>query len=326
MHSSKISDCMSNSFYEYDKRTLELKRIKKGLRYNILYFSKFSFISLAGAIILFLLFGETVIGKKTKRLLEQKEELLVNYANLKSEIFSIQSEITELKTKDDHLYRPILELAPLSNDIRQAGFGGASRIEHLNYLADGGVVINVTEEIDVINSQLKVQSESYKSVIKKAIEKDKKLDCKPGIQPVSVKDFTRISDYYGWRRDPINGAKRMHYGVDLTGPRGCPVYCTGNGIVTKAEYARGYGKLVEVDHGYNFKTRYAHLDKINVTVGQQLKRGEIVGKLGNTGRSTGPHLHYEVRYLNKPVNPLDYYRNNLTATEYEQMIQLFTNK
>lgn len=315
---------MSNSFYEYDERTLELKRIKKGLRYNVLYFSRFSFISLAGAIIIFLLFSETVVGKKTKRLLEQKEELLVNYSKLKSEIFHIQSEVAELKTKDDHLYRPILELAPLSNDMRQAGFGGISRNKNLN-LAEGEVVIKVAEEIDVINSQLKVQSESYKSVIKKAIEKDKKLDCKPGIQPVSVKDFTRVSDYYGWRRDPFTGARRMHYGIDLTGPRGCPVYCTGNGIVTKAEYARGYGKLVEIDHGYNYKTRYAHLDKIDVTVGQRLKRGEVVGKLGNTGRSTGPHLHYEVRYLNKPVNPLDYYRNNLSVAEYDQMIQLFTS-
>ncbi len=326
MLSSKKPDCMSNSFFEYDEQTLELKKVKKGLRYNILQLLKFTAISLSGSIIIFLLFSESVNGKKTKRLLDQKEELRENYSRLKSEIIEIQTEISDLQTKDDNLYRPILELDPLAIDIRQAGFGGAARHEILKSISDGNFAIDVAEEIDQLNSQLKVQIESYKSVIKKAIEKEKKIDCMPGIQPVSVRHFSRISDYFGWRRDPFNGERRMHYGVDLTGSRGSPVYCTGNGVVTRAEYARGYGNLVEVDHGYNFKTRYAHLDKITVHAGQQLNRGEIVGNLGNTGRSTGPHLHYEVRYGNKPVNPLDYYRNNLSATEYDQMIELFASK
>ena len=317
---------MSNSFFEYDEQTLELKRVKKGLKYNVLQLIKFTAISLTGSFIIFLLFSESVNGKKTKRLLDQKEELRENYSQLKSEIFEIQTEISDLQTKDDNLYRPILELDPLAMDMRQAGFGGVSRHEVLKSISDGNFAINVAEEIDQLNSQLKVQRESYNSVIKTAIEKEKKIDCMPGIQPVSVRDFSRISDYFGWRKDPFNGDRRMHYGVDLTGPRGCPVYCTGNGIVSRAEYAPGYGNMVEVNHGYNFKTRYAHLDKIAVHVGQSLNRGEIIGSLGNTGRSTGPHLHYEVRHRNKPVNPLDYYRNNLSATEYDQMIELFALK
>jgi murein DD-endopeptidase MepM/ murein hydrolase activator NlpD len=317
---------MSNSFYEYDEQSLQVQRIKKGLKHNILRLIKFSSISLAGSIIIFFVFSETINGKKTKRLLEQKEELLDNYSQLESQILDIQKEVYTLKTKDDHLYRPILELSPITSDIRAAGFGGHNRYENLQFLTEGDFVTNVALEIDKINSQLKVQTESYESVIKKAIEKDKKLDSKPGIQPVSVNDFGRISDYYGWRRDPFNGSRRMHYGIDVTGPRGCPVYCTGNGTVSRAEYVRGYGLLVEIDHGYKFKTRYAHLDEISVKVGQKLNRGQVVGKLGNTGRSTGPHLHYEVRYKNKPVNPLDYYRNNLTASEYDEMIELFAKK
>lgn len=315
---------MSNSFYEYDEQTLELKRIRKGLKSNILRLLKFTSISLVGSIAIFLLFNESVTGKKTKSLLEQKEELVNSYSKLESEINQIQDEIASLQVKDDNLYRPILELEPLTSDVRTAGFGGNPMANPLPFITDGEFITSVAQEIDKIKSQLKVQSDSYHSVIQKAIEKDKLLDCKPGIQPVSVKDFHRISDYFGWRRDPFHGTRRLHHGIDLTGPRGCPVYSTGNGVVTEARYVKGYGKLVEINHGYNFKTRYAHLDKINVKKGEVIKRGEILGTLGNTGRSTGPHLHYEVRYNNTPVNPLDYYRNNLTALEYDKMIDHLT--
>lgn len=315
---------MSNSFYEYDEQSLELKKIHTGLKNKILNLIKFVFIAIVGSVITFVLFNETVHDKKTKRLLDQKEELLKNYQRLHADVTKIQNEIKNLQVKDDNLYRPILELNPLSDAVRTAGFGGVSRYDNMLHLSSGPFVINIFEEIDRISSQLHVQNESYKSVIKKAKEKEQKLDCKPGIQPISVSNLERVSDYFGWRRDPFTGYRKMHYGVDLAGPRGCSVFCAGAGTVTRAEYVRGYGNMVEIDHGYNYKTRYAHLDEISVEVGQQMKRGQVVGKLGNTGRSTGPHLHYEVRYNNRPVNPMDYYRNNLTASEYDHMIKQFS--
>jgi len=152
---------------------------------------------------------------------------------------------------------------------------------------------------------------------------EKMIACVPAIQPIAIKDMTRISDYYGRRRDPFTGKPTMHYGMDFTGDIGAEIYATGDGKVIEAGYnLYGYGNRVIVDHGFGFKTIYAHLNRVNVQLGEKVKRGEVIGELGNTGRSTGPHLHYEIRKNNNPVNPIRYYFNDITAEEYDLMVEL----
>ncbi|MFW5944690.1 MAG: M23 family metallopeptidase, partial [Bacteroidota bacterium] len=165
-------------------------------------------------------------------------------------------------------------------------------------------------------------SKSFDLVIEEARNKEKMLTRIPAIQPVSIKDYGRISDYFGKRRDPFTGKVRMHNGMDFTGPIGADIYATGKGVIEKAGYsAYGYGKEVVIDHGYGYKTIYAHLDEINVEKGDTVSRGKVIGTLGNTGRSTGPHLHYEIRKNNRAVNPFHYYFDDITAEQYDKMIE-----
>jgi murein DD-endopeptidase MepM/ murein hydrolase activator NlpD len=166
-----------------------------------------------------------------------------------------------------------------------------------------------------------MQSKSFDEVIDLAKNKEQMILSVPAIQPVSVKDMARISDYFGFRRDPFTKEKKVHYGIDFVGPKGAPIYATGNGKVVSAEFSFfGYGNVVVIDHGFGYRTRYAHLQKIDVKVGNQVARGQVIGKLGSSGRSTGPHLHYEVLLRNKPVDPMNYF-NDMSPEIFDSMVK-----
>ncbi len=315
---------MSKYLYHFDKDKIVHVKIRVSLADKIKSLLLFSSISLIGGIIITLIFFRPLEKLELNALNEQQDSLIEEYSALKRKITLRQSKLAELQIKDDSLYRTILELEPLDPTIRKAGFGGHNPYIELKRYDNANLLIDALTSVDIIKSQLKVQENSYESLEKFAFEKNKRIDHTPGIQPISVADFYRISDYFGYRRDPFTHARKYHYGVDITGPRGCPVYSTANGKVVRAEYVSGYGKMVEVAHGFGFSTRYAHLDDILVKVGAEVKRGTHIGTLGNTGRSTGPHLHYEVRVNNKPVNPLEYYCNNISSDEYKRMINLLS--
>jgi murein DD-endopeptidase MepM/ murein hydrolase activator NlpD len=186
---------------------------------------------------------------------------------------------------------------------------------------NSGVVINTFKRIDVLSKKIYVQSKSFDTVIELAKNKEKMNACIPAIQPVGLKDFARISDYFGARSDPFTGKRTMHHGMDFTGPKGSDIFATGDGVVVTSGYTvHGYGNRVIIDHGYGYKTIYAHLNKIYVDEGQRVSRGDVIGALGNTGRSTGAHLHYEVKLNNRSVNPINYYFNDMSEEEYELMV------
>ena len=188
------------------------------------------------------------------------------------------------------------------------------------------LMIDITQNVEEIIKQVYIQSRSYDQVIEKALEKENFIECRPGIKPISDNDYIRISDYFGWRIDPFTKKATIHHGIDFAGERGGNVYATGKGIVIKAGYSLfGYGRIVEIDHGFGYKTRYAHLDKIFVKEGDKVWRGDKIGLLGNSGRSTGPHLHYEVRINNKPVNPEYFFNNDISPEEYDKMITFYHN-
>lgn len=235
----------------------------------------------------------------------------------------LQSMLDRLAMKDDNIYRVIFEAEPIPKSVRQAGYGGANRYDKLEGYENSKLLIQTAEKLDKIASEIYVQSKSFEEVYKLAKEKEKMLRSIPAIQPVKITDLKRISSYFGYRIDPIYKVKKFHSGVDFSSTKGAPVFATGDGVIIKIRHSRrGYGNSIEIDHGYGYKTFYAHLSKILVKRGQKVKRGETIGLVGNTGKSTAPHLHYEIIKNNRKVNPIYYFYNDLSPKQFDEMLQL----
>ena len=247
----------------------------------------------------------------------QNTTLRSDYIALNTQLQVVESQLTELRNRDDRFYRSILSLEPVPTSIREAGTGGSDRNAYLRNLREPGFVMDVSQRIDKISSKMQIQSISLENVYQEAISNQHFLACKPSINPLSSADPFWLTSSYGYRNDPFTQRRTAHNGIDLAGPYGLEIHCTGEGTVVLAQINRhGYGKEVVVDHGYGYTSRYAHLQDINVKPGQKLTRGEVLGTLGSTGRSTGPHLHYEIRKSGHAVNPMYFFYENLSANEY----------
>lgn len=316
---------MSKIKYRFNPRTLTYQAInrsaKKRLQQGMVYF----LITIIAAIAFNVFFTKYFDTPKERQLTGENKALVFQYQMLSQKLQRIDKTLEHVGQRDDDLYRPIFELDPIPSQVRGAGFGGTNRYDELKKYVHADVMISTKRKLDQIRKELYIQSKSFDAVIAELKNKEHMTECIPAIQPISISDYGRISDYFGRRRDPFTGNIRMHCGMDFTGPIGTEIYVTGNGIVEKAGYsAYGYGKEVVVNHGYGYKSIYAHLHQINVNKGDSVTRGQVIGTLGNTGRSTGPHLHYEVRKHNKAVNPFYYYFNDLTAEQYDKMIAVST--
>lgn len=312
---------MAKIKYRFDPHTLTYKKINRTSRKNILQALVFFSISLLMAIAFHVFFTSHLATPKEQRLQEKNESLQFQYKMLDRKISHVNEVLNKIEQRDDNLYRPIFELDPIPNQFREAGVGGVNRYDELKKYSQSETIISVAKKLDKVKKKLYVQSKSFDAIKKEARNKESMIAHIPAIQPIAIKDFGRISDYFGRRRDPFTGKIRMHRGMDFTGPVGTDIYATGDGVVVRAEYsAYGYGKEVVIDHGYGYKTIYAHLHEMLVDRGDQVSRGEVIGTLGNTGRSTGPHLHYEVRKGRRAVDPFNYYFNDITAEQYEKMI------
>jgi murein DD-endopeptidase MepM/ murein hydrolase activator NlpD len=307
--------------YQFDSKTLTFKKVKLVWKQRIARGLGFLFVTGFAALALNLTYTSFYKTPKVIVLEEEREILLSEYDILNEKLEDIDLLINDIQQRDDYLYRSIFELEPIPPSVREAGFGGTNRYVNLEGFENSDVLIETFKKVDIISKKIYVQSKSFDTVIDLAKNKEKMIACIPAIQPVALKDFTRISDYYGSRSDPFTGKRTMHHGMDFTGPEGSDIFVTGDGVVVEAGYSfYGYGNRVVVDHGFGYKTVYAHLKKIFVNEGQSLKRGDVIGSLGNTGRSTGAHLHYEVKLNNIPINPINYYFNDINAEEYELMV------
>ena len=198
---------------------------------------------------------------------------------------------------------------------------GVNRYRDLEGYDNSDLVINTAKRLDILTKQTVVQSRSLDEIERLAANKAALIEAIPTIQPVKNKDLTRIASGFGYRSDPFTKARKMHFGMDFTAKRGTPVYATGNGVVKRADSrSSGFGKHIRIDHGFGYISLYAHLSKYNVRRGQKVKRGDIIGYVGNTGRSAGPHLHYEIIKDNKKINPLNFYYGNLSPEEFEALL------
>lgn len=233
--------------------------------------------------------------------------------------------IGDIAARDDNFYRVVMQAEPLGAARRNAGLERRRNYERADSLADPELVGELSDKLDMLEQMVATQSRSFDYLRSQASTLKERSSHIPAIQPVSEKNLRAMASGYGYRRDPIYGTGKFHEGMDFSAPVGTPVYATGDGKVVAADWNSGYGKMIEIDHGYRYRTRYAHLSDMLVRPGQSVRRGDLIGRVGNTGKSTGPHLHYEVRLDGAPQNPVHYYYYDLTPQQYEEMIRQAEN-
>lgn len=315
---------MSKVKYYYDPDTLSYRKIEpeKSRRYrNIAFFFLGSF--LFGFLGLILLLNTNLIN--TPRELSLARELKnyeLQFELLNKKMEQIEDVLVNIEDRDNNIYRLYFEANPIPEEQRRAGFGGINRYQALEGFNNSDMVIATTKRLDIIKKQMAIQSKSLDEITKLAEEKEKLLMAIPAIQPINNEDMTRMASGYGWRSDPFTKARKMHYGMDFTAPKGTPIYATGDGVITRADNnSSGYGKHIRIDHGYGYLSLYGHLSQYNVKQGQKVKRGDLIGFVGSTGRSEAPHLHYEVWKDKDRINPINFYYGSLSPEEFENMLK-----
>jgi len=314
---------MAKVKYRYNPDSLSYDRIQKSFGKKLLVLVSYLVVIFTAAIILNLLYSGFFNTPKEKRLLRENNQLLFQYELLNDQVSSLESVLSDIEKRDDNIYRTIFNAEPIPRSMRDAGFGGVNRYEYLEGFNQSDVVIETAKKLDKITKAVYVQSKSYDEIIGLAMNREDQLASLPAIQPISNKDLTRTASGWGFRIHPIYKILKFHYGMDFTAPTGTEIYATGDGRIITVEWSRrGYGNQIIIDHGYGYKTMYAHLSDFNVRLGQEVKRGDVIGYVGNTGLSTAPHLHYEVYMNNKKVNPINYYFNDLSPEEFDRMIEL----
>ena len=312
--------------YKYNPQTVKYETVKLTWKDKFFRFLTYFFATIVIAVAYNLAFSAFFDTPKEKGLKRENEQLKLQYEMLNKQFDLVENTLQDLQQRDNNIYRVIFETEPIPSSVREAGYGGTERYSKLKNLKNSELVIKTAKRLDKLSKQLYVQSKSYDQIIKKADNKEEMLSSIPAIMPVSNEDLTRTASGYGWRIHPIYKIKKFHEGMDFTASTGTEVYATGDGIVEKVKQSyRGYGKRVIINHGFGYKTRYAHLADFNVRKGQKVKRGDVIGYVGNTGLSTAPHLHYEVEKGGKKINPVHYYFNDLSPDQYEKMIFISRN-
>lgn len=316
---------MRKVYYIYNPKTRTYDRVYPTVRQRVMSLLRSLFVGMGFGIGAFLLFLWIFGTPSEKELRIENSRLQAQYDVLSHRLDEALTVMKDLQQRDDNLYRVMLQADPIADPVRRASYGGTNRYEELMDLANADLVVNTTQKMDMLDRQLYIQSQSFDEVVKLCKENDEKLKCIPAIQPVANKDLKYTASGYGLRIDPIYNTTKFHEGMDFSANIGTPVYATGDGVVTKAGWQSGYGKIIKIDHGYGYETWYAHLNDYDVRVGQRVIRGQVIGEVGNTGKSTGPHLHYEVHVKGRVVNPVNYYFMDLNADDYDKMIQMAAN-
>lgn len=312
------------STYYYDEKSLSYKEIKSKEIWGFTVF-KYLMSSLIIASFITFLFISFVDSPKEKKLKREISNLELQYKSIQQQLVNTELVLDNIQQRDDNIYRMIFGIDPIDSSIRKAGFGGANRYKQYEGYSYSDLVIETRKNIDKLKKQLFIQSKSFDEVIDLAKNKAEMLASIPAIQPISNENLNRMASGYGMRIDPIYKTKKFHYGMDFSAPIGTPIYATGNGVVEKIKRSRSkkdYGNYILINHGYDYQSFYAHLDKVLVSKGQKVKRGDLIGHVGNTGKSTAPHLHYEIRYKKQKINPVNFYHSDLTPEEYEQMLNI----
>jgi murein DD-endopeptidase MepM/ murein hydrolase activator NlpD len=317
---------MAELKYRFNPDTLNFERIRlsawQRAKRVLLMLTPGLLVGLMGIVLVY----QFVDSPKEALMRRENKQLLLQYELLNKQLAELDRVLNDVRRRDDNIYRVIFEADPLPESMRQAGSGGINRYKDLQGFSSSDLVIDTRKRLDKLSRQLVVQSKSFDEVASLVLLKQDMLASIPSIQPVANEDLTQTAGGFGWRIHPIHKISKFHAGMDFTAKTGTPIYATGDGKVVFAEYAtNGYGMHVIIDHGYGYETLYAHLSKLEVKRGQKVKRGDVIGLIGNTGLSAGPHLHYEVHKGGEPVDPVNFFFNDLTPQEYAQMLEISRN-
>jgi murein DD-endopeptidase MepM/ murein hydrolase activator NlpD len=314
---------MAKVKYYYDSDTLSYRKIELRKRDKFRRMMAFVMASaLMGGFIVFIMY-QFLESPRQKVMKRELENMKLHYELLEKKMAQAEEVLDGIQKRDNNIYRTYFEANPIPEEQRKAGFGGVNRYKSMEGFDNSQMIIEATKNIDILSKQLYVQSKSLDEIINLAKDKEELLASIPAIQPVSKQDLTRMASGFGWRLDPFTKARKRHKGMDFTSPKGTPVYATGNGEVIRADAgSSGFGKHIRIDHGFGYVTLYGHLSKYNVKKGQKVKRGDLIGYVGSTGRSQAPHLHYEVRYNKEQVNPINFYYGDLSPEEFQEMLKM----
>jgi len=311
--------------YKFNPQNLSFEELNLSPREKVMRVFSFFLMTALFISFFYFLFDYKIESPKVGRMISDQENLVLQLKIMNNDIQYMDERMEDMRYNDDHIYRTYFEVSPLSASLREAGFGGANKYDFYKNSKYPILLTEIDRNLDKVSRKLVVQSKSYDDVLFMARTKEKRLNARPAIQPISIKKLVRFGSAFGMRMHPILKLWKMHEGIDLTAPRGTPIFATADGVVLQASPTTGgYGNKILIDHGFGYRTLYGHCCKINVEKGQKVKRGDIIGTVGSTGLSTTPHLHYEVHIHGKKVNPINYYANDLSADEYDRMIELLS--
>lgn len=316
---------MSKLKYYYDSDTLSYRKIERKKRttfkYALIFLSAAAFFAF-----IFVFIGSQYIESPKERTLKRElQNALLQFELLNKKMEHAEAVLENIADRDNNIYRVYFEANPIPDEQRRAGFGGINRYKNLEGYDNTRLIVESNRRLDILQKQIVVQSKSLDEIATLAEEKEKLLAAIPAIQPVSNADLTRMASGYGMRSDPFTKVRKMHKGMDFSAPRGTPIYASGDGIVTRADSrSTGYGKHIRIDHGYGYTSLYAHLYKYNVRRNQKVKRGDLIGFVGSTGRSEAPHLHYEIFKDDQRINPINFYYGSLSPQEFNELLEKAT--
>ncbi|NPA68082.1 MAG: M23 family metallopeptidase [Chlorobi bacterium] len=314
---------MREKKYRFNPETLTYEIEESAFFRNFIRFFLPKFLTALVLGILFFYAFSTFVKSPDDFLADEKNsDIKLKFELLNKELDYTVNALAVLQHRDDDVYRMIFQAEPVSDSKRKAGFGGNTRPKIYENIENADLLNNTIKKTDILSKVMLIQSESYNEIFDLVKNTEKLASCIPAIQPIALDDLTRFGSSFGLRFHPILKIWRMHEGIDLTAPRGTEIHAAGDGIVFKAANTHGgYGNVVKINHGFGYITVYAHMSKILVRPGQHVKRGDVIGLVGNTGLSEAPHLHYEVRINGRPVNPINFYYEDLTDEEYYAMIE-----
>lgn len=308
--------------YYYNTNTLRYEKLETPLRVKLLRVFGFIAAALVTAVLISYVAFQFVGSPQEKKLAQQNRLLNDTYNDLEDELNSVQQQMKELEKRDNDVYRAIFEASPIPDSARAKELEAKEEVAKVEKIKDNQLVSSIANTLNNLKSRIAAQKKSYDEVDDLVKNKEQLLAHTPAIQPVSNKDLNRIASGFGYRIDPVYKTTKFHAGLDFSAPQGTPIYATADGTVTTAgNTGNGYGNHVIINHGYGYETLFGHMVRVKVRNGQMVKRGEVIGWVGSTGKSTGPHCHYEVHKYGTKIDPIYFFYNDLTPEQFDQLLK-----
>ncbi|HTN08590.1 M23 family metallopeptidase [Agriterribacter sp.] len=309
--------------YFYNTNSLRYEKLVTPLRVKLLRILGFLAGAVVTALIIVVIAFQLIDSPKEMLMRQENERIKEDYRLLNGKVKFMQQQMAELEKRDNHVYREIFEANPIPDSARAKRMEKQQEAQLAESMEDNELAYSIAATLDKMMNRIAFQEKSYEEIEAMIRDKEKLLAATPAIQPVSNKDLSRVASGFGYRIDPVYKTVKMHAGLDFAAPQGTPIYATADGVVRLAgNTGNGYGNHVIINHGYGYETLYGHQYRIKAKVGQKIKRGELIGWVGSTGKSTGPHLHYEVRKNKRHIDPIYFFYNDLTPEQFDRIVKI----